>query len=171
MLTERMFTELNKQVQAEIYSAYLYLSMSSSMEAKNLKGVANWFRVQWQEELSHALKLFDFIHSRGGKVDLLPIQQPQIAWLTVFAAFQDTYNHEQIVTGLINKLMEVAIEEKDFATQNMLKWFVDEQVEEEANASELLEKLKMIGDDKSALLELDRELLARAFNDETQQSK
>jgi ferritin len=171
MLNEKMLIELNKQINAEFYSAYLYLSMSASMEAHSLKGFANWFRVQWQEELSHALKLFDYVTERGGEIKLDSIETPKIYWISPLEIFIDTYTHEKKVTGMINDLMEVAQMEKDFATQQMLQWFVKEQVEEESNASELVEKLKMVGEDKRGLLELDRELLGRVFTDETQQSK
>jgi ferritin len=169
MLTEKMLTELNKQVQAEIYSAYLYLSMSASMESKNLKGIANWFKMQWKEELSHGMKLFDFVNNNGGKIELMEIQKPQTDWSSPLDAFQATYDHEINVTKLIHSLMETAQQEKDVTTQEMLQWFVKEQVEEEENSSELLEKLKTIGDDKKALLDLDRELSNRQFTDETKE--
>ncbi len=167
MLTKKMEKALNEQINAEVWSAYLYLSMSAYFESKNLPGFANWMRVQWQEELSHTLKFFDYINERGGRVILEPIDAVQTDWVSPLEAFEDTLKHERHVSSLINNLVNIAIEEKDHATNNMLQWYVAEQVEEEANAESLVEQIKMIGGQGHGMLMLDRELKARSFVDET----
>ncbi len=163
MINYRIEKALNEQVNAELYSSYLYLSMSSYFESISFKGFANWMRAQAQEELSHAMKFYDYIIERGGKVSLEKIDAPQKEWASPLKIFEDTYKHEQKVTALINALVDLAISEKDHATNNMLQWFVAEQVEEEANASEILDQLKMIGDEKRSLFMIDRELGQRVF--------
>ena len=168
MLNKRIEEELNKQINAEIWSAYLYLSMSAYFEDKNLPGFANWMKVQYQEELTHALKIFDYINERGGRVILQPIEEVKTEWRDTVEVFEETLKHEQHVTGLINNLVNVAIEEKDHATNNMLQWFVSEQVEEEAAADEILQQLKMLQGKKEGVFMLDRELKQRTFIDETQ---
>ena len=168
MLNKRIEEELNKQINAEIWSAYLYLSMSAYFEDKNLPGFANWMKVQYQEELTHALKIFDYVNERGGKVILQPIEEVKTEWRDTVEVFEETLKHEQHVTGLINNLVNVAIEEKDHATNNMLQWFVSEQVEEEAAADEILQQLKMLHGKKEGVFMLDRELKQRTFIDETQ---
>ncbi|MCK4663810.1 MAG: ferritin [Bacteroidales bacterium] len=170
MLNKRVHEELNKQINAEYWSAYLYLSMSAYFENKNLSGFANWMRIQYQEEISHSLKLFDYVNERGGKVELRPIEAVETDWKDEIDVFEETLKHEQKVTGLINNLVDVAIEEKDHATNNMLQWFVSEQVEEEANVDEILQQLKMLDGNKHGLLMLDRELKQRTFIDETQKN-
>lgn len=169
MLNKKVETALNEQVNAEIWSAYLYLSMSAYFEDQNLSGFANWMRVQWQEEISHALKIFDYINERGGRVMLKPIDAVKTDWSSPVEAFEETLEHERHVTRLIHNLVDIAIEEKDHATNNMLQWFVAEQVEEEDNAETLLEQLKMIGGKGHGMLMLDRELKSRTFVDETQE--
>lgn len=154
---------LNEQINAEFYSAYLYLSMSAWCENKNLKGFANWLRVQYQEETAHALKLLDYIHERNGTVVLEKIEAPSDNWQDIIDVFQNVLKHEQHVTSLINNLVQISIEEKDYATYNMLQWFVNEQVEEEANASEILEQLKMFEGKGAPLFMLDKELKQRVF--------
>ena len=163
MLSQRMLEELNKQVNAELYSAYLYLSMAAYFESINLKGFANWMRVQAQEELTHAMRFFDYINERGGVVKLAAIEQPPTEWKSPLDVFEATYKHEVKVTGMINSLVNLAMKEKDHATYNMLQWFVVEQVEEEASADEIRQQLKLIGKDGRGILMLDRELGQRIF--------
>ncbi|MET1124979.1 MAG: ferritin [Archaeoglobaceae archaeon] len=162
MLSDRMLEALNRQINAEIYSAYLYLSMAAYFDSKGLKGFTNWLKVQWQEELEHAMRLYEYVVSRGGRVRLYAIEEPPHDWESPLAAFEHVYRHEVNVTKSIHELVDLAVEEKDYATYNMLQWFVSEQVEEEANASEIVEKLRMVSDG-SGLLMLDRELAARRF--------
>lgn len=171
MLSKKMQEELNKQINAEFWSAYLYLSMSAHFEGKNLPGFASWMRVQYQEEMTHGMKIFDYIIERGGKVDLRSIKEVKTSWKDEIEVFEETFQHEQLVSGLINDLVNVAIEEKDHATNNMLQWFVAEQVEEEANADEILQQLIMLDGSKHGLLMLDRELKQRMFIDEIQTNK
>jgi ferritin len=160
---------MNKQINAEIWSAYLYLSMSAWYEHQNLPGFANWMKIQAQEEMTHAMKFFRFINERGGRVVLSAIDKTDIEWKSALHAFEDTLEHEKKVTAMIDNLMDIAIEEKDHASRSMLTWFVDEQVEEEANATSLIEQLKMIGTDRGpGMLMLDRELATRVFVDSTQ---
>jgi len=163
MIDQRMQEALNKQINAEIYSAYLYLSMSAHFQSVNLAGFANWMRVQWQEELAHALKFYDYVNERGGRVVLQPVEAPPSAWDSPLALFEQVHQHEQKVTGMINKLVDLAVEIRDHVTNNVLQWFVAEQVEEEASADEVVQKLKLVGDDPSALFMIDRELAQRVF--------
>jgi ferritin len=162
-MDKKMQDALNKQLNAEIYSAYLYLSMSAYFHSINLDGFANWMRVQWQEELAHGLKFYDYVNERGGRVILEPVESPPSEWGSPLAVFENVYQHEQKVTGMINKLVDLAVETKDHATNNFLQWFVAEQVEEEASADEVLQKLKLVGDDASGLFMIDRELAQRVF--------
>jgi len=163
MISKRVEKELNKQINAEFYSAYLYLSMSAWCQIKNLNGCANWMHVQYQEETAHALKLYDYIIERGGIVSFDAIATPKTSCKNIIDIFAETLKHEQHVTSLINNLMNVAISEKDHAATNFLQWFVNEQVEEEANVTVILEQLKMIDGKGSALLMLDREMQQRVF--------
>jgi ferritin len=163
MLGEKMQDALCEQLNAELYSSYLYLAMSANFSAMDLGGFANWMRVQAQEELMHAMKFYDYINERGGRVTLKEIITPQKDWESPKAVYEHTYTHEQKVTGLINDLVDMAISEKDHATNSFLQWFVTEQVEEEASASAVLKKLELIGDDPSGLLMLDQELAQRIF--------
>lgn len=163
MIDQRMQEALNKQLNAELYSAYLYLSMSAHFQSLNLAGFANWMRVQAQEELAHALKFYDYVNERGGRVVLQPVEAPPAAWDSPLAVFEHVYQHEQKVTGMINKLVDLAVEARDHATNNFLQWFVSEQVEEEASANEVVQKLKLAGDAASALFMIDRELAQRVF--------
>ena len=167
MLSYKMTKELNKQINAEFWSAYLYLSMTAYFEGKNLPGFAKWMSIQYQEETTHALKLFKYVYERGGKVELQSIDSVKTVWKDEIEIFQDTLGHERKVTALINNLVNIAIEEKDHATNNMLQWFVSEQVEEEASVEEILDQLKMLEGNKHGLLMLDRELKQRIFVDET----
>jgi ferritin len=163
MLSDKMQEALNKQINEELYSGYLYLSMSAAFEAKNLTGVASWFRCQALEEQVHAGKFFDFILERGGQVRLDQLQAPPADWDSAVAAFEDALNHERHITGCINDLMKLSRDENDPATESMLKWFVDEQVEEEATAEGIFEQFKLIGDNGYGILMLDRELSQRSF--------
>jgi ferritin len=163
MLTKDMQQKLNAQLNAELYSAYLYLSMSAYFESSDLEGFANWMRVQAQEEKMHAMKFFDFINSRNGRVVLTTIEGPATEWQSPADAFEQVYKHEQKVTGLINALASAAVAEADHATQSFLQWFVNEQVEEEESANRVLRNLRLIGSDGTGLLMLDRELALRVF--------
>jgi len=163
MISKKVENELNKQINAELYSAYLYLAMSAWFESKNLKGFANWMRIQNQEETAHAMKFYDYVLERGGKITLKAIEMPKGSWKNVIEIFAETLKHEQYVTSLINNLMNVSLAEKDHAAANFLQWFVNEQVEEEANATDILEQLKMIEGKGPALFMLDRELKLRVF--------
>ncbi|HWR39392.1 MAG TPA: ferritin, partial [Patescibacteria group bacterium] len=153
---------INNQIQAEMFSAHLYLAMAGYTEGQNLKGFANWLRVQYQEETAHAFKFIDYLLSRGGKLELKAIDAPPVEFGTPVELFQKVLSHEQHVTDLINKLYEVAVAEKDLATQIFLQWFVTEQIEEEASATEILEKLKLIPEKSGALFYMDKELGKRA---------
>jgi len=167
MIAQKMQKEINDQINAEFWSAYLYLSMSAWFTEKNLPGLANWMYVQYQEEISHGMKMFRYIHERGGEVKLLPIAKVPTSWKSPSAAFSEAYKHEQKVTSLINKLMDTAIELKDYATINFLNWYVDEQVEEEANASDIYTTLSEIEKLPGALRMYDKEFASRKFKDET----
>lgn len=161
MISPKMLKALNIHLNEEFYSSYFYLSMAAYFEAKNLKGFANWFRIQSTEEQMHGMKFFDFILQKGGKVSLAQINTPKLEWKSISEVFADTLKHEQKISGLINKLVETALIEKDYATHTFLQWFVTEQVEEEANVEEIIQKIEMIGDNKSGLYMLDNELGAR----------
>lgn len=163
MVSERMQQALNKQMIAEFYSAYLYLSMSAYFQSINLAGFANWMRVQAQEELTHGVKFHDYIGESGGRVLVGPIEGPPTQWKSSLDVFEHTYRHEQKVTALINDLVNLAIEEKDHATNNFLQWFVSEQVEEEASADGVRQKLKLVGDAGGGIFMIDRELAQRVF--------
>ncbi len=163
MISKKMEEALNAQVNAELYSAYLYLSMESYFQSLNLNGFANWMRVQTQEEVSHAMKIYDFINERGGRALLKGIDAPPTEWNSPLAVFKAAYDHEQKVTGLINGLVDLAIKEKDHATNSFLQWFVNEQVEEEASADEIVQQLKMMEKAPGGMFMLDRELGQRVF--------
>ena len=163
MISKKMEEALNEQVNAELYSAYLYLSMESYFKSLNLNGFANWMRVQTQEEVAHAMKIYDFVNERGGRITLKAIEGPQTEWDSPLAVFEAVYVHEQKVTGLINDLVDLAIKEKDHATNNFLQWFVNEQVEEESSADEVVQQLKMMENAPGGMFMLDRELGQRIF--------
>lgn len=158
MLRDRMQDAINEQIRDELYSAYLYLSMAAYFESASLSGFASWMRAQSEEEVSHAMRLFDFVNERGGRVQLHAIDQPPVAFESPRAVFEMTYEHEQKVTGLIHGLYKLAQEEDDYAAQVMLHWFIEEQVEEEDSVSQILDALGRIGDTDHALIALDREL-------------
>lgn len=168
MLKEKVLNAINNQINAEFYSAYLYLSMSAYFMNKGLPGFGNWMFVQYQEELTHCNKFFRYVNERGGRVLLKGIDPVPVDFDGIIDVFEKTLAHEQHVTDLINKLVDVAIEESDHATQSFLKWFVDEQVEEEANANEILDTLKLINGQGNGIFLLDREMRQRVFVDSTQ---
>jgi len=161
MIGKKMQEAIGEQINAELYSAYLYLAMAGDFETKNLKGFANWMEVQAKEEVEHAKRFYDFVNERGGRVTLKGIGAPPAEWKSPLAAFEDAYAHEQKVTGLIHKLVDVARAEKDYAAEVMLQWFVNEQVEEEANASEIAEKLRLVKESSNGLFMMDRHLAER----------
>lgn len=163
MISQKMQDAINTQIQAEMYSAYLYLSMSAYCESKSLKGFANWLNVQYQEETFHATKLMAYLGERGGKVRLATIDAPPCEFGSMVELFEKVQDHEQHVTSLINKLYEVAVAEKDFAAQIFLQWYINEQVEEEASVGEVLDKLAVLGEKTSEILYLDKELATRTF--------
>ena len=161
MLSTQMQDALNGQITKEFYASQLYLAMSAHFEALNLRGFAHWMRVQSDEEREHALKLFDFILARGGSVELGAVEQPPGEFGAPVEIFQASLAHERRVTAWINELYARATSENDYASQVFLQWFIDEQVEEEANASEMIDRLSMAGDNKAALLMLDTEMKSR----------
>ena len=162
MLNEKVQHALNEQFNAEMYSSYLYLSMNAWFKSINLDGFANWMVQQAKEELVLAMKFYDFINQRGGRVIPAAIDAPPYEWDSPLAVFEDTLEHEQKVTGMINDLVEIAGAEHDHATHIFLQWFVTEQVEEEESAGGVLEQLRLVKEDKSGLFMIDRELLKRA---------
>jgi len=163
MINKKIEKAFNEQINNEIFSAYLYYSMSAYFHSIGLDGMAQWMQVQALEELTHAQKFFDHIVERDGRVELRAIEKPQVEWKSPLEAFEAAYKHEQFITGKINELMKLSREENDYASQGMLQWFVDEQVEEEASTSKIAQQLRMINDNPNALLMLDRELGTRAF--------
>jgi ferritin len=163
MLSKAMEKALNEQINAEFYSSYMYLARSAWFSSIGLPGAAQWMQAQTQEEWFHGMKLFRYVGERGGRVALQAIKQPPLEWKSSLAVFQDILSHERKVTTLINNLVNLALKEKDHATNNFLQWFVSEQVEEEANVSAVLDKLKLIGKDTTGLFTLDATLGQRIF--------
>jgi ferritin len=163
MLTKKLEKALNEQIKWELYSGYLYLSMSAWFADQGLSGFANWMRIQAQEELAHAMRFFDYLLERGGRAVMAAIDAPDSAWKTPLAVMQQTLEHEQHVTARINDLVDLAKAEKDHATDIMLQWFVSEQVEEEDSVGEVLNKVRLIGKDGGGLYMLDKELAGRVF--------
>ena len=161
MLSRAVEKAMNEQMVNEFYSGYLYLAMAAYAESENLPGFAHWMRVQAQEETGHAMKFFDHICERGGRATLKAIQQPQVLYTSPLDIFKKTLDHEKKVTGMIDELYALAIEEKDYASQVFVQWFVSEQVEEEKNASEIVERLVMAGEQGHALVMMDRALAQR----------
>jgi len=162
MLSKTIETALNEQIKHEMYSSYLYLSMSAYCEAANLAGSAHWLRAQTREEYGHAMKFYGYIHDQGGRVVIQALAQPPAEWTSMADLFQQVLEHERKVTSLINNLQTLAVKEGDYATQNFLAWFINEQVEEEKHATQIVEQLKMIGNSGQALFMMDRQLAARA---------
>jgi ferritin len=158
MIAQRVENALNEQINAEMYSAYLYLAMAAHFESENLSGFAQWMRVQTQEEEAHARKLFDYVLERGGKVALKAIDAPPSEWKSPLAAFEAAYEHEQFITDRINKLAELAVEQNDHAAGVFLQWYISEQVEEEASVDRIVRTLKATNEAPGALYMIDREL-------------
>ena len=164
MLSAKLHTAINEQINAELWSAYLYLSMSMDAEAKGLKGVANWFYVQWLEEQDHARIFMNYLNSRDAKVELKPIKEVETRWESVLDMFKQTLEHEKVVTSLINNLAAIAAEDRDFASSNMLVWFIDEQVEEEESAREMIFAVESVEGNKYGMYQLDKELASRVYS-------
>ena len=158
MISSKMAKAINDQINRELYSAYLYLSMSAYFEDLSLKGFAGWFRVQYQEEVTHAMKFFDYLCEQGARMELQAIDKPPANFKSPLAVFEQSLKHEQFVTKNIYALVDLAIKEGDHATNSFLNWYVDEQVEEEANASEIVARIKLAGASQGALLYIDKEL-------------
>ena len=165
-MNETIEQALNNQINEELNSYYIYLSMEAYFESESLDGFATWMELQAQEEVEHAMRIFRFVNQRGGRVKLQPIEEPKQSWDSPLEAFEDAYEHEQYITKTINDLVDLAEEKDDKATLNMLDWFVEEQVEEEDSTGEVVDKLKMVGDSGSGLLALDRSLGERGATDE-----
>ena len=163
MLSKKIEKALNEQLNKEMYSAYLYMSMSAYSTNIGLSGFANWFMVQYHEEMEHAMKIYNYINEQGGKVKLMAIDEPPSVFKGPMDMFQKTLKHEQFITKSINDLMDLAIKEKDHATQIFLQWFVTEQIEEEGNDNEIIDKLKLAGDKGNGLFMIDKELGARVY--------
>ncbi|MEF8832671.1 MAG: ferritin [Candidatus Thermoplasmatota archaeon] len=161
MIDKEIEEAINDQINAELYSAYIYLSMAADFGDKGLDGFETWMHSQFIEEVNHAMRLYQYLGSRGGRVRLKEIEKPQIEWESSLDIFKDAYEHEQYVTERINELADLAEEKNDRATLQMLQWFIDEQVEEEESAEEILDKLEMAGEDGRALMMLDKEMEQR----------
>lgn len=164
MISKTLSEAMNKQVNREIYSAYLYLSMASYFDSIGLKGCASWMKVQFQEEMLHATKMYDYLYQRGARAVMLPIEAPQSQWGSPLEVFEQTLAHEKRVTGLINALVDTAKSEKDAEAETFLQWFVKEQVEEEESAEEQVNNFKKAGVSKEKINELDRSLGQRKFH-------
>jgi ferritin len=162
MISKTVETAINEQIKHEFYSAYLYLSMSTWAEANNLAGAAHWLRAQYGEEQGHAMKFYKYIVEQGGKVTLQALAQPPSEYTSLLDLFQQVLDHEKKVTALLSKLYETTVAEKDYASQFLLQWFISEQVEEESNATKIIEAIKMVGNSGTALYMVDRQLAARA---------
>lgn len=163
MLSKELAQALNAQINAEMWSAYLYLSMSLDAESKSLKGVANWFYVQYKEELAHARIFMNYVNSRDERVDLMPIEGVKTTWESVLEMFRDTLDHERKVTAMINNLAAIARADNDFASSNMLLWFVKEQVEEEETARDMIANFDAVEGNKFGRYMLDKDLAARTY--------
>ena len=163
MLGKKIEEAFNGQLNAELYSAYLYFSMAAYFDSENLPGLANWMKVQVQEERFHVMKFYNHINERGGRVMARQIEAPPSKWEAPLAVFEAALAHEQKVTGLINNLVDLAAQEKDHAASSFLRWFVDEQVEEEKNATGIVGELKLVKDSPQGLFMIDRELAGRVF--------
>ena len=167
MLSEKLLKALNNQINFEFYSSYIYLAMASYAESEDLAGFANFFRVQAQEEIFHAMKFYDYVNQMGGRVILEKIDQPKAEYKNILECFEDGFNHEKIVTSRIYNLTDIATEEKEPATISLLKWFIDEQVEEENNFNIIIRKLRRAESNPAVLYMLDDELSTRVFTPPT----
>ena len=163
MINERLQNEFNVQINKELYSKYLYLAMKTYFMEQNLMGFVNWFDVQVQEENAHAMGMFNYLNERGGKIELMPIEKPEFSGKTPLEIFEEVLKHEQYVTSRINTVYDVAEEVRDRAAMKFLNWYINEQVEEEASVDGVLSTLRLIGEDKNALLLLDKDLATRTF--------
>ena len=163
MISQKLHAAVNAQINAELWSAYLYLAMSLDAESKGYKGFANWFYIQFQEEQAHARIFMNYLNSRDAKVELLPIEEVPSAWDSVLEMYKHTLNHEKKVTSLINNLAAIAREDNDFASINRLTWFIDEQVEEEESARDMIFATEAVESDKFGMYQLDKELATRAY--------
>lgn len=163
MISQKLQDAINAQINAEFWSAYLYLAMSQHFEAEGHPGIANWYKIQFREEQAHAEIFMNYLNSRGGRVILAPIAEVPSTWESPLASFEHTLKHEEKVTSLINAIYALAAEEKDYATCNKLNWFVEEQVEEEETARGLIDRLKLIGDNGLALYTFNQELATRTY--------
>lgn len=163
MISNKLEKELNNQLNEELYSAYLYLSMAAYLSQKNLNGFSNWMKIQFEEEQAHANKLFQYILDRGGNVELQKINKPKAEWNDIIDVFENILKHEEYITSRINDLVELATKEKDHATVVIMQWYVSEQVEEEATVNDMLDQLKLIEGKGSGLFMLDREAKQRVF--------
>ncbi len=162
-LSGRMQVALNQQIKAELDSAYLYLALAAEMESRGLKGFAHWLRVQWEEELAHGLKLYDFLLQRDGKIELHALDKPKVdAEQTILEIFTQVLEHEQYITNRINELYALALEDGDYGSQTLLHWFIEEQLEEEESAREIMDNLRLVGEEGAALFLLDREMSQRS---------
>ena len=161
MISKKMQDALNEQVNKEFYSAYMYLAMSAYCNTIGLPGFSHWMRMQYEEEAMHVTKMYDYILDQGGHIHLKTIEEPLQEYGTPLEIFEKTLAHEQYVTGLIHKLMDLAVEERDYATQTFLQWYVTEQVEEEANVNDIVSPLRMVGEDKGGLMMIDQQLAGR----------
>jgi ferritin len=170
MLKEKMLSAYNEQINKELYSSYLYLSMSAYAQTMGLQGVANWMKIQAQEELTHVNKFFDYVNERNGRIILQPIAGVPNEFGTVIQLFEKVLEHEQFVTDSINSLVDIAIEVSDHASRSMLMWFVDEQVEEEATVQSIIDNLKLVEGQGQGLFMIDKELATRVFVDSTQKA-
>lgn len=163
MMSRELFKAINDQINAELWSAYLYLSMSMDCEAKGYKGIANWFYVQFQEEQAHARIFMNYLNSRDEKVVLLPIAEVKTEWETVLDMYKDTLNHERKVTAMINNIAAIAEQDRDYASINRITWFIDEQVEEEESAREMISTFEAVEGNKYGMYMIDKELASRSY--------
>ena len=161
MISKKIQDAFNKQINEEMFSSYLYLSMATYFDSINLPGFSHWMKLQAQEEMFHAMKFYNHIVERGGEVELQAIKEPQKKWESALNVYEDSFKHEEYITSCIHNLMDLAVKERDYAGQNLLKWFVDEQVEEEDTFGEVLEKLKRIGNHEHLLLMQEKEMAQR----------
>ena len=162
-MSRELFKAINDQINAELWSAYLYLSMSMDCEAKGYKGIANWFYVQFQEEQAHARIFMNYLNSRDEKVVLLPIAEVKTEWDTVLDMYKDTLNHERKVTAMINNIAAIAEQDRDYASINRITWFIDEQVEEEESAREMISTFEAVEGNKYGMYMIDKELASRSY--------
>lgn len=170
MLSKKMEKALNEQINREMYSAYLYMSMSAHSSSIGLPGFANWFMVQYKEEMEHAMRIYDYVDDQGGKIKLMGIDEPLYDFKDPMDMFKKTLKHEQFITKCINELVDLAIKEKDHATQIFLQWFVTEQIEEEGNDNDIISKLELAGSKGNGLFMIDKELSARVYTPPVKES-